>query len=304
MLCRNLNDHRLPQVISQERCLICRLLPVRPAIRSFFSHTWLNVLKLLGTTTLAVALSLIVPFVTFVLQMGYDLHHRRHGDAVLPIIATALLSWSTAVSVGVTAFAWTYLWVRGAAQTITQDYELLKMAQNSPPQRETPNLKLHALAGPRLGVRDGIWTRGIFQYDQLAKTIQISNQALPGRAVGAAHVRAQMIFRNEDKSFLISPLTWLEHSSTDFEIPPGQIGELIIATKSAFELWDFVPHGNHGESWAPGYDFDLELNLIDVEEGTILLILYFRWHWREEPLLPQLFLVPKPTEHVDQGGSS
>jgi len=98
---------------------------MRPEVRTFLSRTWTNILKLLGTTTLAIVLSLLFASVGFLIQLAIDLH-QKWGAPVLPIVAAAFLSWPTAGSIGFAVLSWIYLWFRAAGQTISQDHLALQ----------------------------------------------------------------------------------------------------------------------------------------------------------------------------------
>jgi hypothetical protein len=79
----------------------------------------------------------------------------------------------------------------------------------------------------------------------------------------------------------------------------------MIAHKVAFDFWDFVTHGSHGNvNPAQGEDFDFEVQLVDADNGNILDVvppLFFHWEWREGPLTPFFSETKPPTEEKEMG---
>lgn len=124
----------------------------------------------------------------------------------------------------------------------------------------------------------------------LTIVIQIANLAVRGVSAKTVRVRAQAIYIKGDEQYVLAPLVWLDSSTSDVIIEPGEIREIIIARKLMFDFWDFTTHGGHGNvTPEQGIDFDLDVQLVDVDSGTILDVkptTYFHWRWREGPLTP------------------
>lgn len=144
--------------------------------------------------------------------------------------------------------------------------------------------------------------------DGFTIVIQIINLAVRGVPAKAVRVRAQAIYRTEEQgSLLLTPLVWIDSKTSDAVIGPGEIRELVIARKDSYGFWDFLTHGPHGNvSPSDGIDFDLEIDLIDVDSERIVDVeppLYFHWHWREGPLTPHFYPTPKPKKLAENAGA-
>jgi hypothetical protein len=138
--------------------------------------------------------------------------------------------------------------------------------------------------------------------------IQVINLAVRGAPAKAVRVRAQAVYRTEEQgSLLLTPLVWIDSKTSDAVIGPGEIRELVIARKDSYGFWDFLTHGPHGNvSPSDGIDFDLEIDLIDVDSERIVDVeppLYFHWHWREGPLTPHFYPIPKPKKLAENAGA-
>jgi len=139
----------------------------------------------------------------------------------------------------------------------------------------------------------------------LTIVIQIANLAVRGASAKTVRVRAQAIYIKGDTQYVLAPLVWLDSSTSDVIIEPGEIREIIIARKLMFEFWDFATHGGHGNvTPEQGIDFDLDVQLVDVDSGTILDVkptTYFHWRWREGPLTPffQPVIPPDPEKALE-----
>jgi hypothetical protein len=129
--------------------------------------------------------------------------------------------------------------------------------------------------------------------------IQVANLAVRGKPAKPVRVRAQANYRTKEENLLLTPLVWIDSKSSDTVIGAGEIRELVIARRDVHGFWDFVTHGPHGSSSpVEGTDFDLEIDLIDVEKEKIIDVtppLLFHWRWREHPLTPHFYPITKPT---------
>jgi uncharacterized membrane protein YqgA involved in biofilm formation len=88
------------------------------AVRRFCSRVWQNLVKLLGTTTLAIVISFFIPAATFILTIVYEAYQQRRGRSVISLVSASVFNWQMGIAVGVVIFAWVLLFLWSAAKTL------------------------------------------------------------------------------------------------------------------------------------------------------------------------------------------